>query len=209
MKNQIMVPLAISVVLLLGAAAGISAGPITAFQVPSGGPRGGSITQREHVDYRVRMVSVTGAKVFSNEFLRVMVGLESGKIYEDLQLRRGLDEIGKIYNMSGYINFVYDPSFDFDESNKTVAVIIRVDEGDQYRVSSFRFTGNSMTKDEVLQREILLKEGSVFNPALMEYAMLRINYLGLFEEIKREDFQVTLSPNAKVDIVLRVREKAR
>jgi len=209
MKNQIMVPLAISVVLLPGAAAGISSGPITAFQVPSGGPRGGRVTQREHVDYRVRMVSVTGAKVFSNEFLRVMVGLESGKIYEDLQLRRGLDEIGKIYNMSGYINFVSDPSFDFDESNKTVAVIIRVDEGDQYRVSSFRFTGNSMTKDEVLQREILLKEGSVFNPALMEYAMLRINYLGLFEEIKREDFQVTLSPNAKVDIVLRVREKAR
>ena len=55
-----------------------------------------------------------------------------------------------------------------------------------------------------------MKEGTVFNASSLDVSLLRLNQLGLFEEIKTEDFRVEPSPSEpEVDIELRVKEKAQ
>ena len=110
----------------------------------------------------------------------------------------------------GYVNFIPQPVMEFDEQKKVVNLTVNVDEGPQFTVNRISFTGNMTTPDEVIRREILVKEGEVFNTTLWGLSVLRLNQLGFFEEIKPEDAWIQPLPDeAKVDINLRVREKAR
>jgi outer membrane protein assembly factor BamA len=85
-----------------------------------------------------------------------------------------------------------------------------VDESPQYTINHIGFTGNATIPDEFIRPEILLKEGQVFNVSRLEASLPKLNQLGLFDEIKFEDFQVTPLPNEpKLDIVLKVKESGR
>jgi hypothetical protein len=45
---------------------------------------------------------------------------------------------------------------------------IDIDEDRQFTVNRINFNGNTTTRDEVIRREILIKEGQVFNSSLWE-----------------------------------------
>jgi outer membrane protein insertion porin family len=80
----------------------------------------------------------------------------------------------------------------------------------QYFVNRIRFTGNRSTRDDVIRREVLLKEGEVFNSSLLDDTLVRLNQMGIFEVIKPEDARIDLHPNEpKLDIDIRVKEKGR
>ena len=116
----------------------------------------------------------------------------------------------KLYGSLGYVLFLPEPALDFNEQQKVVNLTVKVDEGPQFTVNRISFTGNMTTPDEVIRREILVKEGEVFNTSLWGLSMLRLNQLGFFEDIKEEDSWIKPSlSEPKVDINLRVKEKAR
>ncbi len=50
-----------------------------------------------------------------------------------------------------------------DEAKKLVYLDIDIDEGKQFYVSRIEFTGNTITRDKVIRRELLLEEGQVYN----------------------------------------------
>ena len=68
---------------------------------------------------------------------------------------------------------------DFDEQQKVVNLTVNIDEGRQYIVNRISFTGNTTTPDEVIRREILLKEGEVFNASLLTLSLSRLSQLGI------------------------------
>jgi outer membrane protein insertion porin family len=116
----------------------------------------------------------------------------------------------KLYGSRGHVNFLPQPVIDLDEQRKVVNLTINIDEGPQYVVNRIGFIGNATTPDEVLRREILVKEGEVFDTSLWDLSISRLNQVGLFEEIRDFDTRVTFPPNeSKVDIELRVKEKGR
>ena len=51
----------------------------------------------------------------------------------------------------------------FDEAKKTIYLDIDIDEGKPFYVSRIEFTGNTITRDKVIRRELLLEEGQVYN----------------------------------------------
>jgi len=56
---------------------------------------------------------------------------------------------------------------------------IDIDEDRQFTVNRINFNGNTTTRDEVIRREILIKEGQVFNSSLWELS-LAAQSTGLF-----------------------------
>jgi outer membrane protein insertion porin family len=103
---------------------------------------------------------------------------------------KGFDNLKQFYGRAGYINFIPDPSFDFDEHNRTVALTINIDTGKQYVVRRINFYGNTTTRDKVIRRELALQEGGLFDSNKLRTDLLRINQLGFFDEIKEEDAHV-------------------
>ena len=111
---------------------------------------------------------------------------------------------------SGYINFTAVPLQDFDETKKIVNLNINVEEDRQFYVNRIAFAGNTTTRDKVIRREVMVEEGQIFNSALWDMSLQRLNQLGYFEEIKTEDAEVKPSTTEpQVDINLKVKEKGR
>jgi outer membrane protein insertion porin family len=164
----------------------------------------------ENDQYKVGEVKVTGAKAFNDDFIKAVMGFVPGQVYNESLLRKGFENLKKLYGARGYVNFSPIPIQDIDEQNKLVNLTINVDEDRQFSVNRIAFSGNTTTRDKVIRRNILVNEGEVFNSSLWDLSLLRLNQLGYFEEIKTEDAEIKPSPTeSTLDINLKVKEKGR
>src|SRR5262249_6433106 len=80
----------------------------------------------------------------------------------------------------------------------------------QYFVHRIEFSGNTKTRDKVIRRELLLDEGTIFSTSLWDFSVLRVNQLGFFDQIKKEDYDIKQNnKEGNVDITVKVKEKGK
>ena len=160
--------------------------------------------------YTIGNVDVVGSKQLSTNVVKSILGLVPGAAYDRVQLRNGFMNLNRIYASVGYLNLTATPVEDIDEQKKVVNLTINLDEDRQFFVRRITFTGNTTTSDDLIRRELLVKEGHVFNATALDLSLSRLNQLGYFEEIKREDVSIKLSATEPVlDINVVVKEKER
>jgi Surface antigen variable number repeat len=100
--------------------------------------------------------------VFPIAELRRQVPLRDGDIFDLSKIRVGIDTLIKLYGARGYINFVGTPDINIDDANKSISVLMHLDEGSQFRVGSVRILGlGQVSTAQGLKLE--LKPGMVFN----------------------------------------------
>ncbi len=166
----------------------------------------------EGARYRLGAITFTGNKAVSNErALRGTFGVKDGDWFNATLISKGLENLKKAYGQLGYINFGAIPKASFDEDKKTVSLNIDIDEGKPFYVSRIEFQGNTITRDRVIRRELMLDEGAVYNSQLWEYSLLRLNQLEYFEPLKvDQDSEAHQDAEAgTVDLLLKVREKGK
>ena len=162
--------------------------------------------------YRLGSITFTGNKAVTNvKALRATFGVKDGDWFNATLIGKGLENMKKAYGQLGYINFGAIPKPIFDEKNKTVSLNVDIDEGKPFYVSRIEFTGNTITRDKVIRRELMLDEGSVYNSQLWEYSLLRLNQLEYFEPLKvDQDSEAHQDPEAgTVELLLKVKEKGK
>jgi len=168
------------------------------------------ITLEEGGRYRVGDVGFTGNKLFTQEQLMRVFGMRQGDLFNAELIKKGFENLKKIYGARGYINWTPIPRQDIDDETKLVNIVFDFEEGSQYTLRRLEFVGNTTTRDKVLRREMLVNEGEVFNRALFDISLLRLNQLGFFDALKPEDAEVTPDPkNPDVDVTLKVKEKGK
>jgi beta-lactamase regulating signal transducer with metallopeptidase domain len=173
------------------------------------GPRGSGPTHQAQ-EYRMGDIKFMGNKAINTAQVRLALAQTPGQVYSEDRLRLGFEALKKLYGNIGYINFTAEPRFDFDEPQKIVNLTVEIAEDRQFTVNRINFTGDTQTRDDVIRREILLKEGDVFNASLWDHSLDRLNQLGYVDQIKNEDASFKLSPTEPtVDITLTIREKNR
>jgi outer membrane protein insertion porin family len=162
--------------------------------------------------YRLGSITFTGNKAVNNvKALRSTFAVKDGEWFNAQMVGKGLENLKKAYGQLGYINFAAIPKPTFDEDKKTVSMVIDIDEGKPFYVSRIEFQGNTVTRDKVIRRELMLDEGSVYNSNLWEYSLLRLNQLEYFEPLKvEEDSEAHQDSDAgTVDLLLKVKEKGK
>jgi len=162
--------------------------------------------------YRLGHITFTGNKAVRNEkALRAAFAEKDGDWFNATMIGKGLENLKKAYGQLGYINFGAIPKPSFDEKNKTVSLNIDIDEGKPFFVSRIEFQGNTITRDRVIRRELLLQEGQVYNSQLWEYSLMRLNQLEYFEPLKvDQDSEAHQNTEAgTVDLLLKVKEKGK
>ncbi len=162
--------------------------------------------------YRLSGITFTGNKAVNNiRALRGQFAIKDGEYFNATVLGKGLENLKKAYGQLGYINFGAIPKATFDDAKKTVAFTVDIDEGKPFYVSRIEITGNTLTRDRVIRRELLLEEGHVYNSQLWEYSLLRLNQLDYFDPLKvDQDSEAHQdSENGTVDLLLKVKEKGK
>ncbi len=162
--------------------------------------------------YKLGGINFTGNKAVQNvKALRAQFATKDGEYFNYTAVGKGLTNLQKAYGQLGYINFQAIPTPRVDQAKKLVFLDIDIDEGKPYTVSRIEFTGNTVTRDRVIRRELLLEEGSVYNSVQWENSLLRLNQLDYFDPLRVEqDSTTTQDPeNATVSLLLKVHEKGK
>jgi outer membrane protein insertion porin family len=162
--------------------------------------------------YHLNNATFEGVKFFREpSVLLSLFGMRKGDIFARERLTKGLENMRKLYGQFGFIDFVPEPNFNVIPNTDQVDLTITADEGKQFFVRRIDFSGNTTTRDKVIRREILLDEGDLFNSQLWDYSILRLNQLGYFEMLKKEDAaDIKRNPQSNtVDITLKVKERGK
>ncbi|WP_245632266.1 outer membrane protein assembly factor BamA [Edaphobacter aggregans] len=162
--------------------------------------------------YRLGGITFTGNKNYPNtKALRAQFAQKDGEYFNATLFGKGLEQLRKAYGEGGYINFVGQPVPRIDEAKQLIYLDIDIDEGQPYYVSRIEFQGNSITRDKVIRRELLLDEGQIYNSRLWELSILRLNQLNYFEPLKAEQDSESRQnqDDHTVDLLLKLKEKGK
>src|ERR1035437_5940324 len=164
--------------------------------------------------YHLRNMNFTGVKLFRTPevLMKPLFGMTTGDIFSTDKLRKGIENMRKLYGKFGYIDFVPEPDFHpAEDGTDQIDLTLTADEGKQFFIRRIDFSGNTTTRDKVIRREILLDEGEIFNTELWDYSILRLNQLGYFEMLKKDEAaDIKRNPQSNtVDITLKVKERGK
>jgi outer membrane protein insertion porin family len=168
----------------------------------------------EGARYRLGSITFKGNKAVPDANLRALRAqfpLKDGEYFNFTAFGKGLQNLQKAYGQLGYINFSASPEPKIDDDKKTVSFVVDLEEGKPFYVSRIEFQGNTVTRDFVIRRELLLEEGQVYNSHLWELSLLRLNQLDYFNPLKvDQDSETHQNPEAgTVDLLLKVTEKGK
>jgi outer membrane protein insertion porin family len=191
-----------------------NAGGINPFTLhPSTGKRVDILIPIEEGErYRLGGITFTGNKMFTNtKALRAQFAQKDGEWFNATLFGKGLQALQKAYGSQGYINMVAVPTPRTDDAKHLVYLDIDIDEGKRFYISRIEFTGNTLTRDKVIRRELLVEEGQVYNSQLVDLSLLRLNQLNYFDTLKSEQ-DVESRQNADagtVDLLIKLHEKGK
>ncbi|MEK6289326.1 MAG: outer membrane protein assembly factor BamA [Acidobacteriota bacterium] len=166
--------------------------------------------------YRAGEIKVEDNTELTADEIKSVIGLKPGDVVKGYTVvQKGLDNLKKVYGSRGYIQFNsgFVPDFKDDPADIAKGIVditFSVEEGKQYTLRRLEFIGNTFTRDNVMRREVLLNEGERYNESMWDLSILRLNQLGYFDQVKKED--ATINTNEKegqVDLTLKVQEKGR
>jgi outer membrane protein insertion porin family len=140
-------------------------------------------------------LTVEGTTLFEPKILERFFAWKAGKPASRAVIADGTKAIDTVYRSRGYIYVFMNPEFT-EKPGHQVDVLVKVTEGDQYKLGRVEFVGNKTTRDKVLRREVQLFEGDTLDMETFRKSLFKITQLGYFKIEEDPDFKV--NPEKKV-----------
>ena len=132
---------------------------------------------------RIGQIRLEGQEHLSGRFLENLMELRPGKIFRADLLEADLDRLLTAYENEGYpysqirisdLRLTGDDRLDFR---------LIVQEGPQVRIAAIEPQGNTITRDEVIIREMGIAEGDLYSARDIGRARTRLQRLGFFRRV--------------------------
>jgi len=162
---------------------------------------------REGEVFNVRDVQLTGDLVLPESSLRRFVQVESGEVFSRKDVEATVEAITSLLANFGYAFANVNPVPRVNREDNTVELNFFVEPGKRVYVRRVEFRGNTVSKDEVLRREMRQFEGAWFSQAAVDRSRLRLQRIGFFENVNIETPAVEGSED-EIDIIVSVEERS-
>ncbi len=159
--------------------------------------------------YRVGEIKVEGSKALNIKFIRSLIRLLPGEVYSTKSREKSVDDISEVYRDGGYLYVQVIPVENLDPKRKVVNVTFNIIEGEVAYLNRLDFRGNIYTKDKVIRREMMIREGDRFSLSMFKNSILRIKQLGLVDLEKDPDLKPDPNDPTKMDVQVNVKELQR
>lgn len=140
-----------------------------------------------------------------------ILGIRKGDIYNrtllDERLLTDDNSITTIYMDDGYLFFNVDP-VETNIQNDSVALEMRIYEGDPATINNILISGNTKTNEHVIRREIWSKPGYLFSKTEITRTYQQLAQMGHFDPEKIGVNPIPNQAEGTVDIKYQVEEKA-
>lgn len=120
----------------------------------------------EGPQYRLSEITFkNNTKITDLALLRSVFPITDGDIFSREKIAVGLETLRKTYGRLGYLNFVTVPDTSIDSEAGLIALVIDMDEGKQFYLSTIEIVGlDDRTRQEVLKNAPI---GQIYDPELL------------------------------------------
>jgi outer membrane protein insertion porin family len=146
-----------------------------------------SITIDEGQQFSVGVLDVAGDDTVDIDALRSRLLLREGDIFNRSFLTEDVAALTEHYTDRGFYFASVSPLSNLSATDQTVDIVFQVRKGPLYFIRNINVSGNTLTIDPVIRREIPIVEGELYSQREILMAKARVQSLGFFEEV---DFQV-------------------
>ncbi|EAP70751.1 Outer membrane protein [Ralstonia solanacearum UW551] len=124
---------------------------------------------------KIRQINIVGNKAFSEGDLRDEMQLSTpnwlswytkNDLYSKQKLTADLEALRSFYLDRGYLEFAIESTqVSITPDKKDIYLTLNIHEGEQYKVSDIKLTGELLSKQAEMEKLIKLKQGDVFSSA--------------------------------------------
>jgi len=159
----------------------------------------------EGVPFTVKKIEIEGNTIFPKDQIRSLLKTEENQLFRRNLLRQDLAAITDLYGDKGYIYANVVPQFSPNQENRTVNLLLEINEDNQILVRQINILGNEKTRDKVIRRELKVNEQEVMNTKALRRSFERLRNLNFFENV-----EIVPEPVDKkhVDLNVHIKEKS-
>jgi len=161
----------------------------------------------EGSQYKVAKVDIKGRLELKRSRIEKLVTIKSGQIFSRKEVASNIDNITALYGESGYANAKINAIPETDSGKGTVELNFLIDPGKKVYVRRIIITGNNITKDGVIRREMRQLEGSWYSTEKIKISQRHLQRLGFFDEVAIHAVPIA-GKDDLVDISVIVKERS-
>lgn len=168
-----------------------------------------TFTMEEGERYKVGSVKIDATaapKELDASKLKQYITLDQGDWYDAEEVDEIIANLTDALGDMQYAFVNIRPDLRRNTANKTVDVILKINETSRVFVEKINISGNVRTLDKVIRREFELVEGDPFNRSKLEKSENNINKLRFFEKVKVQPKKGSAPDQTEIDV--EVQEKS-
>ena len=109
--------------------------------------------------------------------------VKPGEVFSRSKIGQDIVRLTERYSNDGYAFANIYPLTEVDEEKKTIAITFDVQKGQKVYIERINIRGNTITRDKVVRRELLLAEGDLFSGEALKRSRENLIRLGYFEDV--------------------------
>ncbi len=137
---------------------------------------------KEGDKFTIRKIHAIGDEYYSEKDLLRYINLEEGKPYSQSKLIESINNLKGLWGEKGYIYADVYPQIKPDENTNQVDITFYVEKGKKLFVNRISITGNKITRDKVIRRQLEITEGEMITSKKMAHSQSNVEYLSFFEK---------------------------
>jgi outer membrane protein assembly complex protein YaeT len=136
----------------------------------------------------VRRTEFIGNRAFSTDEVKKILSVSENKPLNLYTFNEGLENLKTAYRNKGYLSVRFanentDSVVQYSEQNRLADISLEIVEGPKYKVGTVSIEGLVSTKEYVVRRELLLKEGDILEETRLTGSEARLHRLGIFSVV--------------------------
>lgn len=131
--------------------------------------------------FSVNNISFTGQLLFTEPELRKGLELKEGDIYSEELLRKDIQKLTEMYQDKGYAFANVLRTLKIVPGENKVDIRYSFEKGKLAYFGTISVKGNTKTRDKVVRRELVIKEGMLFSGSKLRMSKENVNRLGFFQ----------------------------
>lgn len=142
---------------------------------------------------------------FDPEIINEKITIKKGETYNAEAIENIINNIVELMSEKSYAFANIEPKLIKNKEEKTIDVNFIINESPRIFINHINISGNTRTIDEVIRRELRIKEGDAYNINKINRSKQRLENLNFFEKVEINSFRDGNSD--KINIEINVKEK--
>ena len=165
-----------------------------------------TLTISEGKPYKISSVNLAGNLLGLEAEVNELVQVKAGEIFSGAKTNATAKSISDYLGGLGYAFANVNPNPMLNRETQTADLTFYIDPSRRVYVRKIQISGNHLTRDEVVRREMRQPEAAWYDSGKIKLSRDRLDRLGYFRDVKVATEPVPNSPD-QVDIALTVTEK--